>query len=195
MSKETQLIGLVYTGPGQADIKGEEAWKRYHGKPQLYYVFDLLSEFASRVIIACDKNQKNRIFTCYPVVQIPKKPLEKSIIATVSSVQSTNPDTDILLVSTDFLPVSRTLLKEFFASCTTDKPAALYNPFAGNFDPLISWYPAAVLKNFKTEFSSVDSTIKFLTDTKANRFIPKDLSLFNFIGQTNLNTLSVKPES
>ncbi len=186
MSKAKQLIGLVYTGQNRADVNGDKAWDRFHGKPQVYFVFDLLSELASTVFIACNKNQKNRIFNCYPTIVLPGKPFESAILATIISVLKNNSDTGILIASTDYSLLSRSILAKFFAQCRSDKPSAFYNPVTDSYEPMISWYPPQILNNLSPALRSENKSItQFLNDARATKFIPEDLAFFNFFRQDN----------
>ncbi|WP_336514221.1 hypothetical protein [Pollutibacter soli] len=181
MTEKARTFGLVLTGVSNEPFSEDAAWLRHHGKPQLYFVFDLLSEICEKVFIVCDKIQKNRIFSYYPSIVV-KKENTLEYLPVVNEFFKQNPGSGLLVTGTCFPDLTRKELGDFYAAIDPSKPIAIFDPVKVSFQPLIAYYPPE--SKYDVEKSIADgifSASEFLEKIDAIKFIlPSDISIHSF---------------
>ncbi len=182
--KEENLYGLVIAGGESNRMGSDKAWLRYHGKPQLYHVFDQLSACTDQVFISCNKFQKNRIFPYYQTI-VDKKAFEnKGPIAALLTAFNQLPGRDFLVIATDYPFLNTCTLSKFAAVADQHQLSAFYNAEAKVYEPLLAYYPKEIYPALKAFYEEGNYSLQqFLAEHKAVKFFPSDENEI-----TNVNT-------
>lgn len=175
--KEENLYGLVIAGGNSNRMGTDKSWLRYHGKPQLYHVYDLLSAHTNDVYISCNKYQKNRIFPYYKTI-VDKKIFEnKGPIAALLTAFNQYPDHDLLVLATDYPFLTSATLAKFAGFAKGQKLCAFFNAGANVYEPLLAYYPKEIYPSLRQFFESGNSSLQqFLVDQNAAKFFPQDVN-------------------
>ena len=182
--KEENIYGLVIAGGESSRMGNDKSWLRYHGKPQLYHVFDQLAACTNQVVISCNKHQKNRIFPYYQVI-VDKKSLEnKGPIAALLTAFSQYPETDFLVMATDYPFLLSSTLSNFAAFASQHQLCAFFNIRTHYFEPLLAYYPKEIYPALKSFFENGNTSLQqFLIENNAAKFLPANENEL-----TNVNT-------
>lgn len=184
MKKDDNTYGLVIAG-GQSQRMGhDKAWIRYHGKPQLYHVFDQLSCFCPQVFISCNRLQKKRIFNYYPAFTDRRVFEESGPIAALLTAFHHHPGKDFLVTASDYPLLTTATISAFFNSIIPQRTAAFFNPVERCYEPLIAYYPSSISVPLMESFNRKKYSLQqFLQEQDAMQFIPGNLAEI-----TNVNT-------
>jgi molybdopterin-guanine dinucleotide biosynthesis protein A len=178
--KEENLYGLVIAGGNNNRMGTDKSWLRYHGKPQLYYVYDLLSAHTNDVYISCNKYQKNRIFPYYKTI-VDKKIFEnRGPIAALLTAFNQYPDHDLLVLATDYPFLTSATLSQFAAFAKAERLCAFFNSRSNEYEPLLAYYPKEIYPALRNFFESGNNSLQqFLLDQNAAKFHPEDINELN----------------
>lgn len=174
MTEKARTFGLVLTGVSNEPFADDVAWFRHHGKPQVYFVFDLLSEICEKVFIVCDKVQKNRVFSYYPSIAVRKEQTLEYLPVLLDFLNK-DPECGLLVVAACFPDLSRNELTMFSSAFDPNRPVAFFDPEQQMYQPLIAYYPPS--SKLKIEKSIADgnfSVMEFLMNVDAVKYIPSD---------------------
>jgi len=171
MRNSTPIIyGLVLAGGASTRMQRDKAALLYHGKPQLRWTYDLLTNVCQRVFVSVRANQtQDPVRAALP--QIVDRLEERGPIAGIVAAQQAHPEVAWLVVACDLPFLSRATLDHLLAHrdparCATayrsshdslpEPLCAIYEPSAR---PAIETYVAAG-KNCPRKFlSSADACL------------------------------------
>jgi molybdopterin-guanine dinucleotide biosynthesis protein A len=175
--KEENLYGLVIAGGNSNRMGTDKSWLRYHGKPQLYHVYDLLSACTNDVYISCNKYQKNRIFPYYKTI-VDKKIFEnQGPIAALLTAFNQNPDHDLLVLATDYPFLTAATLSKFADFAKGQRLCAFFNAGSNVYEPILAYYPKEIYPSLKLFFDSGKNSLQqFLAEQNAAKFFPEDIN-------------------
>ena len=138
------LYGLVLAGGASTRMQRDKAALLYHGKPQLQWTFDLLSEVCERVFVSVRPDQtRDSVRTGLP--QIVDRQAGQGPIAGITAAQSAHPEAAWLVVACDLPFLSRATLDHLLAHREPARSATAYRSAHDSLpEPLCAIYePAA----------------------------------------------------
>jgi molybdopterin-guanine dinucleotide biosynthesis protein A len=163
------LYGLVLAGGASTRMQRDKAALLYHGKPQLQWTFDLLSEVCERVFVSVRPDQtRDPVRAGLP--QIVDRQTGQGPIAGIAAAQQAHPEVGWLVVACDLPFLSRATLDHLLAHRDPARSATAYRSAHDSLpEPLCAIYEPAAL-------SAIDSYIaagkhcprKFLASSDAN---------------------------
>ncbi len=161
----TPTYGLVVCGGQSSRMGTDKSLLNYHGKPQRYYLYEMLEPLCEKVFISCNKSQKSSIPDSYQT--IVDAPIYENIgpMAALLTAMETYPNTDFLVVGCDYPFITTTELRKLLE---VKLETILYNCFAnksGNIlEPLLSHYHHDIInhlqKKFKQNSFSVQAVLR-----------------------------------
>lgn len=172
MKKE--LYGLVICGGQSSRMGTDKSLIDYHGKPQRYYVYEMLEWICDKVFISCNTTQKESITEPYKALSDLPQYENIGPMAGLLTAFNYYPDRDFLVVGCDYPYITTKDLKEFTRSVNQEKIAsAFYNHEHGMYEPLLALYSQKskneILRMYdKSEFSLQH----FLTENEAGKYQP-----------------------
>ena len=139
MKKE--MYGLVVCGGKSTRMGTDKSLINYHGKPQRYYVYEMLEWICDKVFISCNREQATGIVA--PYLMLADLPDLENVgpMAALITAFSTHPDKDFLVVGCDYPFITTKDLKEFAKVVDREQIAsAFYNEENNMYEPLLAYY-------------------------------------------------------
>lgn len=189
MTEKARTFGLVLTGVSNEPFADDVAWFRHHGKPQVYFVFDLLSEICEKVFIICDKVQRNRVFSYYPSLVVRKEQTLEYLPVLLNFLNK-DPECGLLVVAACFPDLSRNDLAAFRSAFDSGKPVAFFDPEQQVYQPLIAYYPPSSKCQIERSIENGNfSVTQFLINVDAVKYMSsKEISIRPVTNGKNTNT-------
>lgn len=137
----TPTYGLVVCGGQSSRMGTDKSLLNYHGKPQRYYLYEMLEPLCEKVFISCNKSQKSSIPDSYQT--IVDAPAYEGIgpMAALLTAMETYPHVNFLVVGCDYPFIKATDLRKLFE---VKLEAIFFTCFANKQDkilePLIAHY-------------------------------------------------------
>ncbi len=134
------LYGLVLAGGASTRMQRDKAVLDYHGRPQLAWTFDLLSEICERVFVSVREEQSaDEVRSRFP--QIVDRLRDKGPIAGIAAAQAEVPEAAWLVVACDLPFLNRATLEHLVAERDRSRLATAYrSAHDGLPEPLCAIY-------------------------------------------------------
>jgi molybdopterin-guanine dinucleotide biosynthesis protein A len=162
------LYGLVLAGGASTRMQRDKAALFYHGKPQLQWTYDLLSEVCERVFVSVRANQtQDPVRAGLP--QIIDRLEGKGPIAGIVAAQEAHPDAAWLVVACDLPFLSRATLDHLLAQRDPARRATAYRSSHDSLpEPLCAIYEPPVAPAIRSYVAAgKDCPRKFLLNADA----------------------------
>lgn len=170
----SSIYGLVVCGGKSTRMGTDKSMINYHGQPQRYHVYDMLSTICDKVFISCNMEQAGTIPDKYAAIVDEEPYLNIGPMAALLSAFHHHPEASFLVVGCDYpLLISSHLQHLLKASLKTNNTTASYNILNNNYEPLITVYQNNIKSYLEIEFKQNEYSIrKILEDINANIVIP-----------------------
>lgn len=151
--RRSPLNGLVLAGGKSTRMGHDKGLIDWHGKPQRYYLADLLKNYCDDVFIACRKDQAEQIRRDGYNPLIDNQTASTQFGAILGALK-TNPNTAWLVVACDMPFIDSLSVQYLIGRRDTNKLATSYADTNSLPEPLFSiWEPAAITM-LEAEFKS-----------------------------------------
>lgn len=171
----TPLYGLVVCGGRSSRMGTDKSLLNYHGKPQRYFLYEMLQPLCERVFISCNREQVADIPASFEA--LIDEPEYEGIgpMAALLTAFKNYPDNNFLMVGCDYPFINTTALKVLSkAKLQSIFAAAYYNKEAGLYEPLLSLYQHNIKNklehNFKLKNYSLQQVLK---EVNAEKVLPE----------------------
>lgn len=159
--------GLVVCGGLSSRMGTDKSMLNYHGKPQRYYLYELLSEICEKVFISCNEEQSKAIPSTYNIIIDKPEYAETGPMAALLSAFDQHPNSSFLAVGCDYpfidIPHLKRLLRE---AKEEEYGASFYDNDSDFYEPLLSDYHHTIKYHLQQQFSnknySIQSVLKLL---------------------------------
>lgn len=119
------MYGLVLAGGKSTRMKKDKSLLEYHGKKQVLYCFDLLSQFCDRVFIS-NRRDQSRLSAHKKLPQIHDVFVGIGPLGGVLSAMTRNPDVAWLVLACDLPFVDQSTIKTLIRKRNPSKMATAY---------------------------------------------------------------------
>ncbi|WP_254411623.1 molybdenum cofactor guanylyltransferase [Dyadobacter diqingensis] len=171
---KNELYGLVVCGGQSTRMGSDKSLIDYHGKPQRYYVYEMLEWICDKVFISCNRTQTEGVTKPYEI--LADLPAYDNIgpMAALLTAFKTFPDHDFLVVGCDYPYISNKDLKEFLKSLDSKTVAsAFYQKENAIYEPLLAWYSRKSGAELVTMFNKQQYSLQhFLREHNAGKYDP-----------------------
>jgi molybdenum cofactor guanylyltransferase len=138
------LYGLVLCGGKSSRMGEDKCFINYHGKPQYYYVYEMLQQFCAETIISCNAEQSPLIDKKFKTLEDLEVYADRGPATGVLTAFSAFPQKDLLVIACDYPLLSETELRNFLQSIPPNSMAAsFYNDHEQCYQPVLAWYSSA----------------------------------------------------
>lgn len=181
-----KLIGLVVCG-GQSSRMGEDkSMLNYHGKPQRYYLYDLLQPFCEKVFISCNKQQDETILPPYESIVDEEKYAGIGPMAALLSAFEKFPLASFLVVGCDYPFLGKRHLHDLMeARIGLDDAVFFSNPETKINEPLVCIYENNAYKKLLKNFRKHDYSLRlFLDEANTCILFPSSMDFLKSVDNT-----------
>lgn len=170
-------IALVACGGQSSRMGTDKGLINYHGLPQRYHLYRMLSGFCEDVFLSVSSAQSANIAPGYLFIADLPRYAGSGPMAALLSAADEHPGKSFLLIGTDYPFLHEKEMESFAKTCTGLKPAAFYNPANGFFEPLLAWYPASSIACIQQQWRNGAYSLQaFLREQDAIPYIPEDIN-------------------
>lgn len=144
--ESSRIKGLVLAGGKSTRMGADKGLLTWHGKPQRYYIADMLAALCDEVFISCRDDQADDITAAgYQALTDAELYAGQGPSAAILSAFAKYPDTTWLVVACDLPLLDAATLTHLLANRDPQKIATTFaSPHDGLPEPLITiWEPAA----------------------------------------------------
>ena len=171
----SNLCGLVFIGGSSSRMGIDKSLLSYHGKPQRYFLYEMLEIVCTKVFLSCNKNQVESINSGYNSIADDEKYASSGPIAGLLSAFDKFPDCSFLAVGCDYPLIKISDLRKLLINDNDDSLAACYyNSDTKMEEPLLAIYKKEcfplLLENFRHEKFSLKM---FLKEINAAKILPQ----------------------
>jgi molybdopterin-guanine dinucleotide biosynthesis protein A len=127
----------------------------YHGKPQRYYLYEMLETLCEKVFISCNKEQAPSIPAEYNTLVDDPEFEGIGPMAALLTAFKKHPKADFLVIGCDYPFINRHHLKKLIISGLGPIPAiSYYDKLNDKYEPMIALYHNDIKNTLKTHFKS-----------------------------------------
>ncbi len=148
----------------------------YHGKPQRYHVYEMLSPICEKVFMSCNNNQVNSIGKEFESLADLSYYENIGPMAALLTAFYQYPGEDLLVIGCDYPFLTREDIKDFSDSFDEGNiAAAFYNEKQELYEPMLAWYSAASAEILlKMHEHNNHSLQYFLERNDASKYLPEN---------------------
>jgi len=169
------LIGVIACGGTSSRMGTDKCHLNYHGKPQCYYLYDLLLPFCSDVFISCSDIQSSTFSAGYKIIVDKTEFKDHGPVSGLLSSFSENPTCSILYVGCDYPFVDEITIRNLLSRRMNKFPAIAYANDEKIFEPLITLYENFCFKEILKQFNEKNYSLRhFLDCTKTFSILPEN---------------------
>ena len=169
------LYGLVICGGISRRMGKDKSLLDYHGKPQCYHMYEMLSFFCEKVFISCNEQQADGIEQGYETLTDLDYYCNSGPVAGLLTALTSFPHHNFLMIGCDYPFLHKNDLVDFLPLCNREDPAAFYNEEAGIYEPMLAYYHCNSKKQLLEMFEAHQYSLQhFLKEMNATKFYPKN---------------------
>lgn len=186
----SSMYGLVVCGGKSTRMGTDKSMLNYHGQPQRYYLYEMLSELCERTFISCNMQQAATIPDKYAVIIDDEQYGDIGPMVALLTAFDKYPDASFLVVGCDYPHLQKEELKRLLeVSLQYKKSTALYNIEGKSIEPLISVYQLDIISQLKRNFIQNKQSLRALLED-VNVYIIEPLNYMSIISIDNLQQYS-----
>ncbi len=176
------LIGVVACGGNSSRMGIEKCHLNYHGKPQCYYLYELMLPFCKEVFISCNTKQSTSFLSAYNIIVDKTEYGNHGPISGLLSAFSQQQTHSILFIGCDYPYINESVIEKLVSCRNKNRSAISYVNEKMLFEPLISIYENSCLKELLRRFSEKKYSLKgLLENTDTLPIIPEKMKTIKSI--------------
>lgn len=149
----SNIYGLVVCGGKSSRMGKDKSMLDYHGKPQRYYLYEMLGSLCEQVFISCNEEQAEDIPATYKTIVDAAEYEDAGPMAALLSAFKKYPKANFLAVGCDYPFINNHHLKKLLNVKLETIPAvAYYDKVEEKFEPLLAVYHNHIKANLKKHF-------------------------------------------
>jgi molybdopterin-guanine dinucleotide biosynthesis protein A len=171
----SELTGVVACGGFSSRMGTDKSFLNYHGKPQCYFLYDLLKCFCKNVLLSCTDTQYSSFDKAYQIISDKNEFKDHGPISGLLSAFSDNPGSSIFLIGCDYPFLNTEELQLLISQRNDGSSAVSFLNEKNFFEPLITIYEnksyIPLLKQFQKNIFSLQ---EFLRNSKVVAVKPEN---------------------
>lgn len=171
---QNDLYGLVVCGGQSSRMGMDKSLINYHGKPQRYYLYELMQSLCEKVFISCNKSQAEGMETGYEMIIDAPQYQNTGPMAALLSAFEKYPDKSFLVIGCDYPFIGKDDIQALIDSRDKDFIAICYQNIESITEPLLALYEKETFEPLKNNFSQQKYSLRyFLEEISAKKIIAK----------------------
>jgi molybdenum cofactor guanylyltransferase len=173
------VYGLVVCGGKSTRMGQDKSMLQYHGQPQCYHLYDMLSDLCERVFISCNQEQFSTIPDKYATIVDEPEYENIGPMASLLSAFKYYPQASLLVVACDYPLINENHLRKLLeVSNQVIFATSYYNDETSFYEPLLSHYQNNIKSKLEFYFKQKSYSLQsLLKDINANTIVPDVLSV------------------
>lgn len=166
-------FGIVVCGGKSTRMGTDKSMLSYHGKPQLYHVYEMLEGLCEKVFISCNREQAGRISSPHQYLEDLPEFEEIGPMAAILTAFHIAKNHDFLVIGCDYPFLTPRELESFLLSIDKNHVAtAFYNEEKSLYEPLLALYSSGAGEMIREMFDEGNYSLQsFLRNSSAGKFI------------------------
>jgi molybdopterin-guanine dinucleotide biosynthesis protein A len=193
------LYGLVISGGLSTRMGADKSLINYHGKPQRYYLYDMLTTLCGKAVISCNKIQAKEIPERYGVIIDSDKYEQIGPMGGLLSAFEKYHEASFLVVGCDYPFIKAADVQILIDSYkTSDLASTYYNEKEQIREPLLGLYKAGCNELLSKQFGQKDYSLnRFLKNVNSVKILPSSPEIIQSVDnpeqyQDALNTINAQ---
>ncbi len=176
MQEKQAITGIVVCGGQSSRMGTDKCMLDYHGRPQWQYLYEMLQGLCADVRLSVNREQARRLPAGLSLLADLPVYEQAGPMAALLTAATLLPGHNLLLIDCDYPLLQAAELERFLHFINKGQPAAFYNEVAQVYEPLLAYYPAAVIPAARTRFEQGNASLQaLLSAQQADRYIPANL--------------------
>jgi len=174
LSHSTGIYGLVVCGGQSARMGTDKSLLDYYGKPQRYYLYELLQPFCEQVFLSCNGQQAAGIPDNYNTIVDAPAYKEIGPMAALLSAFDQHPDKTFIVLACDYPFFTIHEIKQLLDTAKSDIICAAFcHEESSIYEPLLAVYQPAAGSMLKACFHEQQHSLqRFLKEMQAQKLFP-----------------------
>jgi len=173
MTFNDNIYGLVVCGGQSSRMGMDKSLLNYHGKPQRYYLYDILTEICGKAFISCNKEQAKEIPGGFNVIIDAENFGPIGPMGGLLSAFDAYPDASFLVIGCDYPYLQKTDMERLLETDNNSLATTYYNDYEQIREPLVGLYKSDCYDLLKKQFEQNDYSLNhFLKEINATTIIP-----------------------
>lgn len=157
----TNLYGLIICGNQNSRTGKDKSLFDYHGKPQRYYLYEMLETLCEKVFLSCTREQATGIPGEYNVITDDPEYEAAGVMGSLLTAFKKHPKASFLVIGCDYPFINRHHLKKLVVADLETIPAiSYYDKEREQFEPLIALYHNNIRNELKKHFKTGDYSLE-----------------------------------
>lgn len=171
-----KLTGLVLCGGQSSRMNTDKSLLNYHGQPQRYYIYQMLSSFCKEVFISCSASQVSSIAVGYNYIVDSENYNDIGPMVALLSAFNQFPDNSFLVLACDYPFLKGDDIEKLVSERAEEhQSTAFYNSGSGFYEPLLAVYESSCYSLLKQHFNAGNHSLQqFLKGLNAKKIFPSD---------------------
>ena len=153
------LFGLIICGGRSIRMGADKSLLNYHGKPQRYYLYDLLKPYCERVFISCNPAQAAEIPADIELIVDQKEFEHKGPLTGLLSAHACFPEASFLVLGCDYPLLEQNDIFGLVEKFKTHQRTVVYRG-RQSVEPLIGIYHEKDLKTLRNSPGQFNDSLK-----------------------------------
>ncbi len=162
--QRNDLYGLVICGGESLRMGTDKSLINYHGKPQRYYLNELLQSFCEKVCISCNKSQAKEMEAGYEIIIDAPQYQNTGPMAALLSAYEKYPDKSFLAIGCDYPFIGKTEIQDLIDARDKTSIAVCYQNRESITEPLLALYEKEIFQLMKNNFAQQKYSLRYFLD-------------------------------
>ncbi len=170
--QKKDLYGLVVCGGQSKRMGTDKSLIDYHGKPQRYFLYDLLQSCCEKVFISCNQSQLKNISVGYETIVDAPQHQNIGPMAALLSAFEKYPNKSFVLIGCDYPFVNITEIQTLINAREINTMAVCYTNRQSFLEPLLALYENSSFAQLINAFHHQNYSLRhFLEEVNAKQII------------------------
>lgn len=190
-----RIIGLVFCGGASSRMGEDKMWLEYHGKPQVYHLYEQLDDICDDVFISCNQQQFDKIYNNYKCIIDNDTYGDIGPMKGLLTAIEMFPNTSFLIIGCDYPFLKFEDIELLYKSLLLSKKTVAYHNNTDNIiEPLLCGYHYFILHKLNNEYRSNNHSLcHFLTLNNVTKLLPSTTEILKSI-DTHIDYLIAKEQ-
>lgn len=180
---KAEIIGLVFCGGKSSRMGQDKMWLDYHGKPQVYHVYEQLAYVCKKAFISCNQQQFKTILKNYDCIIDDESFGNIGPMKGLLTAFKTFPQSSFLVIGCDYPFFGKEEIYSLHNYLNKyKKSTAYYQAKERIYEPLLAGYHNSIYSQLNEKLRERSYSLRqFLEETNAEKLEPANPDILKSI--------------